>query len=161
MQIKSKLNGEVRHVRPDIAREMVAMGVADIVGESPNEQESRLPKFGDAGPQVPTWEITTYHGVERKYLAIKFSMGQRTEFYSDPPDKIRRIGGWVPPQQIISDYAKQYRAYPELRDKLSLQLASANQSAATANERASRDKQSMDDAVRGGHVPHTRPIALD
>jgi hypothetical protein len=154
--------GQEEHVPNDVGRFGISSGLAELVGESPADQASRLPKFGDAGRQIPSWEVTTYTGVERKYLAIKFSLGQRTEFYSGPPKDIRRIGGWTPPQTIISEYAKQYRAYPELRDAcFSMQLAAANGSAAQANERASNDKQSMDDAVKGGRVPHFRPIALD
>lgn len=117
MQIKSKLNGETSHVRPDIARELVKMGVAEIV---------RLPRPGDAPKPVPAWAIVDYHG----FLAIEMRLGTvggkhtgRVQYYLGSPDSVNNrkdhagntfctAFGWHVPDDVVDKYKRACKQQP-------------------------------------------------
>jgi len=71
VKIKSKLNGEVSNVRADIAREMVKLGVAELLEPdtgsdgivAPNgEPPYRLPKPGDTPNPSPHFFVGVHEG---------------------------------------------------------------------------------------------------
>jgi hypothetical protein len=131
MRIKSKLNGEISNVRGDIAREMVKLGVAEIIGESPAEVAARLPKPGDAVTPEPRWSVEVV-GLETKHLAIQMLIGVQNNqtLYIGHPDSVNARKEWpgggrylngfgrAVPDEIAREYKRQWKASESLRAPL-------------------------------------------
>jgi hypothetical protein len=157
MKIKSKLNGEISNVRGDIAREMVKMGVAEIIndGTVENGRESfRLPQPGDHKPAAPKWEVierASSEGKNHGTLCIRMTILNQTTDYIGAPEHIRQIGGWSPPENIVRDYTRQWAAHPELRDQLAVEIEDVR--ARTQNSKAGDALAAANQELKNGRVP--------
>lgn len=137
-KIQSLLNGEVKNVRGDIARELVAMGVATILEEDKadgfvrprDEAPYRLPRLEDAVIPEPQWSVEK-HGESKPLLVIVMRVGNSTATYSGSPANVNRKNTWEGcpkdgghfwngfgrpvPAEIVELYAREWMANPELR----------------------------------------------
>ena len=133
MKIKSKLNGEVSNVRADIAREMVNLGVAELlepdtggdgVVYAGNEVYS-LPRPGGPAPE-PHFSVGLYRRGESSCQAIVLKIGNVERVFSGRPDAIHdrfeMVGrhrrdfcsalGFPVPPEILKEYLEAWKRGP-------------------------------------------------
>jgi hypothetical protein len=126
VKIKSKLNGEVSNVRADIAREMVKLGVAELLEPdtgsdgivAPNgEPPYRLPKPGDTPNPSPHFFVGVHEG---RYVSIFLKIGNVERRYSGDPRYIHNRKdhagrefcsslGFPVPVEIQKEYLKAWK----------------------------------------------------
>ena len=142
MKIRSKLNGEVSNVRGDIAREMVKLGVAEIISdgtvEAVGEKPYRLPRPADLQVPLPEWKVGTARTVDEvHFLAIVLNVGHNHITYFGEPRlvnaKVRTVGGgtrWFSgfgrecPAEIVEEYTRRWNADASLRGPVVQERAS-------------------------------------
>jgi hypothetical protein len=121
MKIKSLINGQVSNVRGDIAREMVKLGVAEILPEFPKPGEAVLP------PEE--WAVVLIGGYKggNKHLAVQLKMGPQVFLFWDNPRLInarrewqgggRYINGFgrAVPAAVADEYTKRWNQNEALR----------------------------------------------
>jgi len=140
-KIKSLLNGNISNVRGDIAREMVKMGVAEIIGEDPDG----FPRAGDAAIPPPEWSVCLLTGSGFQELVIKCVVGKATYYYSGLPkglnDKEEWPGGFrylngfgrEIPAHIVDEYTRAYAMNPAQRGAKVVEDASFRHGRSQAN----------------------------
>jgi len=128
-KIKSLINGAISHVRGDIAKELVAMGVAELLSEDTAdavasgffEKPAPFPPPGSFKVPEPKFYTAIINGPKGpKLLVFVCEILNRKDYFSGDPATIsdRDFGRPVSsiPPEALATYAKQWHAHPELRD---------------------------------------------
>jgi hypothetical protein len=126
MKIRIIASGEIRHIDNSTGSALVSAGLAEALS-NPDDKPGRLPKYGDARPAEPLWEVSVVKGSARNELAILMTiLGQTHQFQGDPDTanaKVTWDGGFryvnglgrEIPEEILRQYRKAWKSNLDIR----------------------------------------------
>ena len=133
MKIKSKINGQISNVRADIAREMVKLGVAELLEPDSADgvvhagnETYRLPRAGDAVVPEPRFSVGLIRKGTSSFMAIILKIGNVERFFCGSPnaihDRFETVGrnrrefcsalGFPVPVEIQKEYLEAWKRGP-------------------------------------------------
>jgi len=120
--------GQTEHVQNQIGQFAIGSGLAEEIPSAPDkrvvtgrEAPYRLPQPGDAKNTLrPSFTVEICEGFqEDNFLAIVLRIAGRKEVFAGEPGKLteKQLGQKVP-DAIREEYARQWKAYPNLRKQI-------------------------------------------